>query len=289
MQRQTSTMNIAFSKMHGLGNDFMVIDAINQDFHPDQDLTADLIQQWSDRRFGIGFDQLLIVEPPDSDAVDFRYRIYNADGGEVEQCGNGARCFARFVTDHGLTSKTSIPVSTTSGIIVLHMQKNGDVQVDMGPARFQPADIPIKAELQDRYILTLPDRAIEIGAVSMGNPHAVMLTENIDTAAVETIGPAVESHELFPERTNVGFMQIMNRQHIRLRVFERGAGETLACGTGACAAAAVGRHWGLLDEDIQVSLPGGDLQIHWAGQDSHVLMTGPAVEVFQAHIEIDKS
>ncbi len=278
-------MNVRFSKMHGLGNDFMVIDAINQSLS----LTPERIRQWSDRRFGIGFDQLLVVEPADRNDVDFRYRIYNADGGEVEQCGNGARCFARFVRDQGLSDKTSIPVNTTGGVIVLNIQDDGQVEVDMGQPVFEPDSLPFNAEQSDRYVLVLEDRAIEIGAVSMGNPHAVMLVENIDTAPVELLGPQIESFHQFPQRVNAGFMQIIDRTHIRLRVFERGAGETLACGTGACAAVAVGRLWGMLDETVQVDLPGGILRIHWPDVSANLLMTGPADLVYHGEISLIES
>ncbi len=266
--------------MHGLGNDFMVINAIDQPLHP----CAELIRQWSDRRTGIGFDQLLLVEPTDRDDADFRYRIYNADGGEVEQCGNGARCFARFVSDRGLTNRTSIPVHTGNNIIVLNIRDDGQVQVDMGTPRFAPETLPFSAQQQERYILALADCAIEVGAVSLGNPHAVMLVEDVRQAPVAALGPQIVTHESFPQGVNAGFMQIIDANHISLRVYERGVGETAACGTGACAAVAVGRHWQMLDEHVEVSLAGGKLGVVWPGEGSPVLMTGPAEHVFDGVI-----
>ncbi|MCW8963897.1 MAG: diaminopimelate epimerase [Gammaproteobacteria bacterium] len=272
-----------FSKMHGLGNDFMVIDAINQAVT----LDAELIKSWSDRHFGIGFDQLLIVEPADREDVDFRYRIYNADGGEVEHCGNGARCFARFVRDQGLTDKTTIPVNTDSGVIVLHVREDEQVQVNMGEPRFEPATLPFRAtNPQSHYDLTVDGQTLSIGAVSMGNPHAVLLVDDVDQTAVHELGPAIGSHPDFPNRVNAGFMQIIDSSHIRLRVYERGAGETLACGTGACAAVAVGRQWGKLSDHVEVELTGGALTIEWPGPGSPVLMTGPATHVFDGEIKL---
>lgn len=276
-------MSLRFSKMHGLGNDFVVFDAINQAVT----LSTEQIQHLADRRFGIGCDQLLLVESPVTPDVDFRYRIFNADGSEVEQCGNGARCFARFVRDQGLTDKTAIVVETASGIITLHIEADGRVRVDMGRPRFEPSALPFSQDkAQARYTIPLDDESISIGAVSMGNPHAVLQVENVEQAEVERLGPLLESHPLFPQRVNVGFMQVLDRRHIRLRVYERGAAETLACGTGACAAAVIGRHWGLLDEEVSVELPGGQLSIHWAGDDAPVLMTGPAEHVFEGSIEL---
>ena len=274
-------MALDFSKMHGLGNDFMVVDATRQavSFAPEK------IRELSNRHTGIGFDQLLIVGPPDRDDADFSYRIFNADGGEVDQCGNGARCFADFVRRKELTDKTSIRVSTNAGLLVLKVQADGQVQVDMGSPVFAPADIPFDAATQqDRYILTVADRGVELGAVSMGNPHAVQLVENVDSAPVETLGPAIESHPAFPDRVNVGFMQIVDAGHVRLRVYERGAGETMACGSGACAAVVVGRLWGLLDETVEVALRGGKLIIQWAGNNASVQMTGPAAHVFDGQL-----
>lgn len=273
---------LKFSKMHGLGNDFIVIDAINQQV----DLSVSQIRFMADRRFGIGCDQLLMVESPQSKEADFRYRIFNADGGEVAQCGNGARCFARFVRDAGLTDKDTIAVETASGIIYPTLQTDGSVTVDMGRPRFEPTEIPFVAEERaTTYMLAVPDHGkVEIGAVSMGNPHAVMLVDNVDTAPVLELGPLMESHPQFPERVNVGFMQLCDTNHIRLRVFERGSGETSACGTGACAAVVSGIRRRLLANEVTVSLPGGDLQIRWADEESSVWMTGPAEHVFDGEI-----
>ena len=276
-------MRLQFSKMHGLGNDFMVIDATSQSFRPD----ARQVRQWSDRHTGIGFDQLLVVEPTRRDDADFLYRIYNADGSEVEHCGNGARCFARFVRDRGLTDKTQIPVETARGIIVLETMPDGQVQVDMGVPDFEPASLPYLADTrQTHYELQLDDQTLTIGAVSMGNPHAVTLVENLDTAPVRTIGPLIESHADFPNRVNAGFMQILDEHTIRLRVYERGTGETLACGTGACAAVAIGRDWGRLATPVTVELTGGTLIIDWQGPNTSMLMTGPASHVFDGEIEL---
>ena len=276
-------MNLRFSKMHGLGNDFMVIDAINQTVN----LNAETIRQWSDRHFGIGFDQLLMVEPADRDNVDFRYRIYNADGGEVEHCGNGARCFARFVRDKNLTEKATISVNTESGVIILHVNDDGQVRVDMGEPQFEPTRLPFSVtSLQSHYDLTINDQTLSIGAVSMGNPHAVLLVDHIDTAPVNDLGPRIESHRDFPNRVNAGFMQVIDDRHIKLRVYERGTGETMACGTGACAAVAVGRQWGLLSNHVEVELAGGKLMVEWSGTGSTMMMTGPATHVFDGEILI---
>ncbi|VAW43988.1 Diaminopimelate epimerase [hydrothermal vent metagenome] len=270
--------------MQGLGNDFMVVDTIHQTIN----FPPPLIQQWSDRHFGVGFDQLLVVEATSRAGVDFRYRIFNADGSEVQQCGNGARCFARFVFDKGLTNKTEIKVETASGIIVLHIEESGQVCVNMGTPDFAPQSLPFnQTEQQDRYSLTVLESEVELGAVSMGNPHAVLLVDDVQTAKIAELGQAIESHERFPERVNVGFAQKIDGAHIALRVYERGAAETLACGTGACAAMVVLRRWGLVDESVTVSLPGGDLLIRWSGepQDS-VWMSGPAVTVFEGEISL---
>lgn len=276
-------MLLKFSKMHGLGNDFVVLDAINQTVS----LDADAVRRLADRRFGIGCDQLLLVERPTQPNVDFRYRIFNADGSEVEQCGNGARCFARYVRDHGLTDKDEIVVETAGGIIVLTLTADGLVTVNMGVPRLAPAEIPFDAPAQSvSYALNIDGQTLEIGAVSMGNPHAVLRVDDVERTAVEQIGPLVESHPRFPKRVNAGFMQVVDRGHIRLRVYERGAGETLACGTGACAAVVAGCLRGWLDPQVRVSLPGGDLIIRWAGAGEPVWMTGPAVEVFQGAIEV---
>lgn len=275
-------MKLKFTKMHGLGNDFIVIDAINQPVS----LDPDTIRRLADRHFGIGFDQLLIVEPP-REGGDFRYRIFNADGGEVEQCGNGARCFARFVHDRNLTRKHTIRVETARGIITPTIEDNGEITVNMGIPRFEPSDIPfIAQERALTYPLNVNGREIEIFTVSMGNPHAVQIVPDVDLAPVTTEGPAIESHPLFPERVNAGFMQIIDRTHIRLRVFERGTGETLACGTGACAAVVSGIARGLLDSEVQVAMRGGYLRIRWEGEHQPVWMTGPAVTVFEGKIEL---
>ena len=280
--------NLKFSKMHGLGNDFMVIDAINQTFEP----RAEQIAQWANRYTGIGFDQLLVVEKAQSDDVDFRYRIFNADGGEVEQCGNGARCFVKFVTEQGLTDKPEIVVETARGIIKPRLNDDGLVTVNMGQPRFAPDDVPFvlrsgeKADDKTFIVVNGIDSA-EMSLVSMGNPHAVMLVGDVATAPVEDWGNALQNHARFPARVNVGFMQIVDAQHIKLRVFERGSGETQACGTGACAAVVSGVRLGLLTagEPIRVSLLGGDLHISW--QDGgNVMMTGPAVTVFTGEIAV---
>lgn len=277
-------MLLKFSKMHGLGNDFAVFDFISQR----GSLNAERVRHLADRRFGIGCDQVLVVEAPDQPDVDFRYRIFNADGSEVEQCGNGARCFARFVREQRLTNKQVIRVQTMSGIIELHVLPDEQVRVDMGSPIFEPVRIPFEAAVcADGYTLQVNGEAVDIGAVSMGNPHAVLRVGSVEQASVEQLGAAIESHPRFPRRVNVGFMQVMNRHHIRLRVYERGAGETLACGTGACAAAVVGIRRGWLQSPVKVSLPGGDLQIEWAGcPDSSVLMTGPAVTVYRGQIKV---
>lgn len=275
-------MQLKFTKMHGLGNDFVVIDAINQSVSLEQST----IRQLADRHFGIGFDQLLIVESP-QEGGDFRYRIFNADGGEVEQCGNGARCFARFVYDRNLTHKKTIRVETARGIITPTIEDNGDVTVNMGVPQFEPANIPFKAPQRELvYPLPIGDKTIEICAVSMGNPHAVQIVPDVNQAPVATEGPLIESHSLFPNRVNAGFMQIIDRGHIRLRVFERGSGETLACGTGACAAVVCGIMRDQLDASVQVSTHGGNLQIRWEGEGRPVWMTGPAVTVFEGEITL---
>jgi diaminopimelate epimerase len=276
-------MTLNFTKMHGLGNDFIVIDAINQAVS----LTPQQVQQLADRHFGIGCDQLLLVEAATSIEADFRYRIYNADGGEVEQCGNGARCFMQFVRDQGLTDKSQLQVETLGGPLQLIQQSDGRITVDMGVPRLEPADIPFTAAQRERtYVLEILDRQFEIAAISMGNPHAVLLVDDIENAPVARIGAALERHPRFPERVNVGFMQIMDDKHIRLRVFERGAGETLACGSGACAAVVAGRLWERLSESVKVVLNGGELVVSWAGEGQPVLMTGPATTVYQGRIEL---
>ncbi|MFC4657026.1 diaminopimelate epimerase [Rheinheimera marina] len=270
-----------FSKMHGLGNDFMVVDAVSQNVF----LTKEQIKQLADRNFGIGFDQLLMVEPPYDPDLDFHYRIFNADGSEVEQCGNGARCFARFVRLKGLTNKHKINVSTKSGKITLYIEQDGQVTVNMGVPQFEPARVPFKAQKQElNYLLHAADATTLCGVVSMGNPHAVILVDDVQTAPVKQWGPVFENHERFPERANIGFMQVLNPGHVKLRVWERGAGETLACGTGACAAAVVGQMQKKLGGQVRVDLPGGSLQIRWQGPGQPVKMTGPAEHVFDGQL-----
>jgi diaminopimelate epimerase len=277
-------MRVRFSKMHGLGNDFVVIDAVSQTVR----LDPARIRRLADRHFGIGFDQLLLVEPPSRPDVDFRYRIFNADGGEVEQCGNGARCFVRFVRDQRLSSRDELRVETAGGIIAPRLEPDGRVTVDMGAPRFEPADIPFVADARaTTYRLAYLDKEAEISALSMGNPHAVQVVDDTDRASVGVDGPAIERHPRFPARVNAGFMQVLGRHHIRLRVYERGAGETLACGTGACAAAVAGIERGLLDSPVTVSTRGGDLSIAWGGPGTSVRMTGPAETVFRGEFEID--
>ena len=275
-------MRIQFSKMHGLGNDFMVIDLVTQrmTLHPE------LIRRLGHRNFGVGFDQLLIVEPPERPDVDFKYRIFNADGSEVEQCGNGVRCFARFVHERHLTKKMKIKVETKSGVVEPEINNAGWVRVNMGEPRFLPEQIPFKADSltpltpHGIYSVSVLDQQIELDIVNMGNPHAVLLVDDVLTAPVATLGPALESHALFPQRVNVGFMQIVNRGEVRLRVFERGVGETLACGTGACAAAVSGIRRGLLNPEVRVYLAGGPLLIQWQPNDV-VWMTGPTATTFE--------
>lgn len=269
-------MLLEFTKMHGLGNDFMVVDLISQRAYLD---TA-TIQRLADRHFGVGFDQLLIVEPPDVPEADFKYRIFNADGSEVEQCGNGVRCFARFVHERHLTNKTNITVQTKAGIVKPELGQNGWVRVNMGYPKFLPNEIPFVAEEPEAlYTLELAnDQNISIDVVNMGNPHAVTIVPDVLTADVAGIGPQVESHKRFPERVNAGFMQVIDDKHVRLRVFERGVGETLACGTGACAAAVSGMRRGLLANSVEVELAGGKLQIEWQEGDV-VWMTGPTTQI----------
>jgi diaminopimelate epimerase len=283
-------MKLKFTKMHGAGNDFVVIDAINQriDFTP---------TQWKllgDRRFGVGADQMLVVEKSTTPGVDFRYRIFNADGGEVEQCGNGSRAFAKFVRDKGLTDKHAIKVETMSGVIEPRLEDDGRITVDMGAPIFDLARVPFNAagltgetEGGDTlWPLDVNDKTIMVSALSMGNPHAVQIVQDADAAPVQIDGPAIEHHSRFPKRVNAGFMQIVDRRHIKLRVFERGAGETLACGTGACAAVVAGIRRGLLDSPVRVDMRGGELSIAWDGEARPVLLTGPAVTVFEGEIEI---
>ncbi|RJF97591.1 diaminopimelate epimerase [Noviherbaspirillum saxi] len=283
-------MKLKFTKMHGAGNDFVVIDAVNQQvtFTP---------EQWkalADRRFGVGADQMLVVEKPQSDGVDFRYRIYNADGGEVEQCGNGARAFVRFVTDKGLTDKRAIKVETMSGVIEPRLEADGRITVDMGAPILDAVRVPFdanglqaRAEHEDMlWPLEINGKTIWISAVSMGNPHAVQVVADADAAPVGIDGPVIENHPRFPARVNAGFMQVVDRHAVKLRVFERGAGETLACGTGACAAVVAGIRRGLLDSPVTVATRGGELSIAWDGGAAPVLLTGPAVTVFEGEIDI---
>ena len=276
-------MKLKFTKMQGAGNDFVVIDGIRQGI----DLSPAQYQILADRHFGVGCDQILLVEAATRPDCDFRYRIFNADGGEVQQCGNGARCFVRFVREQGLTPKREIRVETAAGVIVPRLEDDDQVTVDMGPPRFAPAEIPfVAAEQALTYVIDVDGEPVEISALSMGNPHAVRLVCDLDAAPVQELGARIEHHPSFPERVNVGFMQILHRREIRLRVFERGAGETLACGTGACAAVVAGSRRGLLDDSVLVHTRGGDLSIRWAGSGHSVFLTGPAATVFQGEIEI---
>lgn len=276
-------MLLRFTKMHGLGNDFMVLDLISQHAH----IQPKNAKQWGDRHTGVGFDQLLLVEPPSNPDVDFRYRIFNADGSEVEQCGNGARCFARFVLDKRLTTKKHIRVETKSGIIELDVRSDGQISVNMGAPRLVPADIPFQAEQQAlSYRVTVDEEQVELAAVSMGNPHAVLRVDNVDSAPVHSLGATLEHHPRFPQRVNVGFLQVLDRRLAKLRVWERGAGETQACGTGACAAAVAAISQGWMDSPLQIELPGGKLSIEWAGSGQPVMMTGPAVRVYEGHVRL---
>jgi diaminopimelate epimerase len=276
-------MRVSFTKMHGLGNDFVVIDAVRQSV----DLPPERVRRLADRRLGVGCDQVLVVTPASGPHADFGYRIFNADGGEVEQCGNGARCFARFVRDRGLTERSEIRVETLAGVIRPRVEPDGQVTVDMGRPRFSPPEVPFLAPAEaPAYVLDVQGETLRIGVVSMGNPHAVVQVEDLAQAPVARLGPRIEGHPRFPRRVNAGFVQVVDPGHIRLRVYERGVGETLACGTGACAAVAVGRRWGLLGESVDVDLPGGRLRIRWDGGDGPVWMTGPAVTVFEGEIDL---
>lgn len=277
------TMKLRFTKMHGLGNDFVVIDATRAPV----ELTRERVAAIADRHFGVGCDQLLVVEPASQPGVDFRYRIFNADGGEVEQCGNGARCFVRYVHDKGLTGKREILVETRSGVIAPRLRDDGLVTVDMGVPVLVPADVPFVSD-SDAVVqpLDVAGEMVAITAVSMGNPHAVQVVADVEAAPVVAQGALIERHPRFPARVNAGFMQVVDTHHIRLRVFERGAGETLACGTGACAAVVAGILRGLLESPVRVDTRGGALEIAWAGEGSPVLMTGPAVTVFEGELEL---
>ena len=275
-------MLLEFTKMHGLGNDFLVIDLVTQRAY----LDTVTIQRLADRHFGIGFDQLLIVEPPDLPDVDFKYRIFNADGSEVEQCGNGVRCFAKFVHDRQLTHKTKIRVQTKAGIVEPELGANGWVRVNMGQPKFDPQHIPfIAEEIEDIYSIDLKEKTVELAVVSMGNPHAVTVVSDVIKTEVKTLGRQIETHPRFPERVNAGFMQVIDEKHIRLRVFERGVGETLACGTGACAAVVSGIRRGLLANDVAVELAGGRLHISWRENDV-VWMTGPTATVYEGRFDL---
>jgi diaminopimelate epimerase len=287
-------MKLKFTKMQGAGNDFVVIDAINQQV----ELGPEQWRRLGERRFGVGADQILVVERPTVPGVDFRYRIFNSDGGEVEQCGNGARAFARFVRDKGLTGERSIRVQTMAGIIAPRLEDDGSVTVDMGAPRLEPAEVPFDnaglggwAEGRDTlWPLALKQaggsKNVFVSVVSMGNPHAVQVVDDVDTAPVAETGPLIEHHPRFAKRVNAGYMQVVGRQHIRLRVFERGAGETLACGTGSCAAVVAGIRRGLLDSPVRVAARGGELSIAWAGEGQPVYLRGPAVTVFEGEIEL---
>jgi diaminopimelate epimerase len=276
-------MKLRFTKMQGQGNDFIVVNAV----HAPVALTQEQIRALADRHFGVGFDQLLVVEKARLPENDFGYRIYNADGGEVEQCGNGARCFARFVLEEGLTTKREINVETASGVIRPRVEGSGQVTVDMGAPRFDPREIPFVADaVRPVYEIQVAGRPVEVSVLSMGNPHAVQVVEDVERAPVTTQGPLIERHPAFPQRVNAGYMQVASRSHIRLRVWERGAGETLACGTGACAAVVAGIRLGLLDAEVRVTTRGGDLLIRWPGGSSPVMMTGDAVRVFDGEIDL---
>jgi len=291
-------VKLRFTKMHGAGNDFVVLDGVSQNV----DLTAAEVRRLSDRHFGVGADQILVVERARAPGVDFRYRIFNADGGEVEQCGNGARCFVRFVVDKKLTSKRELRVETLGGIIAPRLEDDGQVTVDMGRPEFEPARVPFDttslAPVEDRiarshgvdvWPLAVDSRIAHIVVVSMGNPHAVQIVPDVDRAPVATEGPRIERHPRFPQRVNAGYMQVVDRSSIRLRVYERGAGETLACGTGACAAVVAGIRLDLLESPVNVATRGGQLTIAWLGVDNPVHMTGPAQIVFEGEIEIERA
>ncbi|KTT55058.1 diaminopimelate epimerase [Pseudomonas oryzihabitans] len=276
-------MQLRFTKMHGLGNDFMVLDLISQHAH----IQPKHVRLWGDRKTGIGFDQLLIVETPSTPDVDFRYRIFNADGSEVEQCGNGARCFARFVFDKRLTVKKQIRVETKGGIIELLLKGDGQVRVDMGAPRLQAAEIPFIAEAETlSHAVQVEGETVELAVVSMGNPHGVLRVADVDQAPVLTLGPKLECHPRFPQKANIGFLQIIDAQRARLRVWERGVGETRACGTGACAAAVAGIRQGWLKSPVSIELPGGLLNIEWDGVGQSVLMTGPATRVYEGQVRV---
>ncbi len=274
---------LRFTKMHGQGNDFVVFDGVRQRVA----LEPEQVRALADRHFGVGCDQVLVVEKPADPANDFRYRIFNADGGEVEQCGNGARCFARFVVDAGLSAKRELRVETARGVIVPRIEAGGQVSVDMGEPRFAPRDVPFLANEEClTYPLVVDGVTVEVSVLSMGNPHAVQVVGDVERAPVATQGPAIEHHPSFPRRVNAGYVQVVTRSRVKLRVWERGAGETLACGTGACAAVVAGIRRGLLDGEVRVTTRGGDLLIRWPGTGRPVMMTGDAVRVFDGEIDV---
>jgi diaminopimelate epimerase len=278
-------MYIPFTKMHGLGNDFVVFDGFSRPLT----LTAPQVRRLADRHFGVGCDQVLVVERPTAPGADFRYRIFNADGGEVEQCGNGARCFVRFVRERGLTDKAEIAVETLAGIIYLRQEADGQVTVNMGVPRFEPAAVPFEARARaPTYELEVDGVTVSLSVLSLGNPHAVQVVPDVERAPVLTQGPRIERHARFPRRVNAGYMQVLDRGHIRLRVYERGVGETLACGTGAGAAVVAGRQQGLLDATVEVGLRGGTLRISWSGEGQPVWMTGPATTVFEGSVDLSQ-
>ena len=273
-------MLLQFSKMHGLGNDFVVVDNVTQNLY----VNPEQIKQWANRHTGIGFDQLLLVEPPYDPDLDFHYRIFNADGSEVAQCGNGARCFAKFVRLKGLTNKNHLKVSTKAGKLVLHLEKDGQVTVEMGLPQFEPASVPFKAQKAEQtYVLRANEETVLCGVMGLGNPHCVIEVDDVDTAPVNRLGTLIAAHERFPESVNVGFMQIVDRDNIRLRVHERGVGETQACGSGACAAAVIGMQQEKLNNQVTVELPGGKLVIRWL-PEQQVKMTGPAELIFDGQM-----
>jgi diaminopimelate epimerase len=276
-------MLVNFSKMHGLGNDFLVLDNVTQNVY----LSNEQIKHLAHRNFGVGFDQVLVVEPPYDPDLDFHYRIFNADGSEVGQCGNGARCFAKFVRLKGLTNKNKIKVSTQSGKMTLFVERDGNVSVNMPTPKFEPSQVPFTAQkVEGTYILRSEEETVLCGVVSLGNPHCVLTVDSIIDAPVETLGKALSHHERFPQQVNVGFMEIVSPDYIKLRVYERGAAETLACGSGACAAVVIGQIQNKLGRDVTVELPGGKLKIYWKGPGNSVKMTGPAVHVFDGQLNL---
>jgi diaminopimelate epimerase len=276
-------VKLKFTKMQGLGNDFVVLDGISQKVS----LSPSQVRKIADRRFGVGCDQVLMLEPARNAESDFYYRIFNADGGEVEQCGNGARCIARFAYDHGLTAKREMRLQTLGGVITARLEPNQPVTVSMGIPQFDPEDIPFSAaRRQSTYVLQVGDEAREFSVLSMGNPHAVQRVDDVDSAPVAEEGPLIEKHPAFPNRVNAGFLQILDRSHARIRVFERGVGETPACGTGACAAAVAGIQLGLLDNAVTMHTRGGDLTVRWQGEGEPLWMSGPAETVFTGKIDI---